>query len=426
MSYISAQMVVNTVNTISDSVHFPDNALRRSGRNERVLSYQTGFGKDDGAYASPANFPTEAFAPSCQQICLKYFPTSMRNDVSGYFKNGTVPMPFCASSRKFQPTSSSEGLADSSFAIPAEGIQCDAASKKNCEQESALDEAFPEGTFEGYASVFQAVDQQGDALAPGAFQASLEAWKAEGHLPKLLWQHDPRTPIGVWDFMEEDDYGLFVRGHLLLDLPKAREAYVLLKTGVVDGLSIGFLPRQVHEEGGVRVLDQVDLFEVSLVTFMANPLAYVTTCKGGQSQTSEPRGFRAASQNSAREGEELSPWKPLRRIIRPGATQTSLRANSDKTACNLYERKAFPIPQALSNSERPVSHAESESAPVANPPHLKLVVGGAESAPNPTPRLEEDWTAAYRSTILFENRLRRLRRAMARVDRETEFILRGV
>ncbi len=135
------------------------------------------------------------------------------------------------------------------------------------------------GSFEGYASVFNAIDQQNERVANGAFRTTLMNWNYEGRLPKMLWQHDPQTPIGYWETMVEDDYGLFVRGKILLDIQQGREAYTLLKSGVVDGLSIGFLAKKTHMEGSVRVLDEVDLYEVSLVTFMANPHAKVTACK---------------------------------------------------------------------------------------------------------------------------------------------------
>lgn len=135
------------------------------------------------------------------------------------------------------------------------------------------------GAFEGYASVFGEVDQHQEIVSKGAFQNSLDKWRNKKCLPKMLWQHDPKHPIGVWQHMEENDYGLYVKGHLLLDVQKGHDAYCLLKTGVVDGLSIGFQINQSHFENNIRVLDDIELFEVSLVTFMANPLAKVTSCK---------------------------------------------------------------------------------------------------------------------------------------------------
>lgn len=135
------------------------------------------------------------------------------------------------------------------------------------------------GVFEGYASVFGAVDQQNESVAKGAFQETLAQWRQQERWPKMLWQHEPQTPIGLWETMQEDDYGLFVRGRLLLDLQRGREAYTLLKSGIVDGLSIGYFAKRSHKEGNVCVLDKIDLYEVSLVTFMANPYAKVTSCK---------------------------------------------------------------------------------------------------------------------------------------------------
>lgn len=216
------------------------------------------------------------------------------------------------------------------------------------------------GTFEGYASVFNAIDQQNDAIAPGAFTASLAKWKKEGHLPKLLWQHDPHEPIGLWDFMEEDTYGLFVRGHLLLNLPKGREAYVLLKEGVVDGLSIGFLPRKSHPEGRTRVIDQVDLYEVSLVTFMANPLAYVTSCKERVKHVANSSETKAASF---------------------GAT--------------------IPL---------------TPKVPLVECQHLRLIKGNPEEEAKKTDP-DRSWTEDYRSTIQWMDRLRDLRQAMNRADK---------
>lgn len=142
-----------------------------------------------------------------------------------------------------------------------------------------------DGSFSGYASVFGVTDSQGEEVASGAFGLSLKAWAESGKMPKLLWQHDYRQPIGLWREIREDDHGLFVKGQLLLDLAQGREAYSLLKNGVVDGLSIGFITvrarRAEGRNGGskVRILEEVNLKEVSLVTFAANPKAKVERVK---------------------------------------------------------------------------------------------------------------------------------------------------
>lgn len=142
-----------------------------------------------------------------------------------------------------------------------------------------------DGSFSGYASVFGVTDSQGEEVASGAFDLSLKAWAQMGKLPKLLWQHDYRRPIGLWREIREDNHGLYVQGRLLLELAQAREAYSLLKNGVVDGLSIGFMTvraRRVDWRNGasqVRVLEEVNLQEISLVTFAANPKAKVEHVK---------------------------------------------------------------------------------------------------------------------------------------------------
>lgn len=136
-----------------------------------------------------------------------------------------------------------------------------------------------DGVFEGYASVFAIKDFHNDVIPKGAFEKSLTAWHKMGQLPKLLWQHDHCAPIGKWLVIQEDDHGLFVRGQLLLDLQKGREAYTLLRAGCVDGLSIGFNVLRARKGQGVRLIQEIDLQEISLVTFAANERARVTAVK---------------------------------------------------------------------------------------------------------------------------------------------------
>jgi HK97 family phage prohead protease len=138
------------------------------------------------------------------------------------------------------------------------------------------------GVFEGYASVFNVVDQVQDKIAPGAFKESLAAHRKSSRQPPLLWQHDAQEPIGAWREMYEDNHGLFVKGDLFIkDIALAKEAYKLLKENVVTGLSIGYRTQESHfeQKGGVRVLTKLDLMEVSLVTFPANEMARVSSVK---------------------------------------------------------------------------------------------------------------------------------------------------
>lgn len=134
----------------------------------------------------------------------------------------------------------------------------------------------PSGFFRGYASVFNHLDYQGDRVIKGAFLNSLRSWREKGALPKMLWQHDPTKPIGQWLKIDEDQKGLYVEGQILLDLQLGREAYALIKAGVVDRLSIGYRVDQAKtNKVGERELTKLDLQEISLVTFAANSAACV-------------------------------------------------------------------------------------------------------------------------------------------------------
>jgi HK97 family phage prohead protease len=138
-----------------------------------------------------------------------------------------------------------------------------------------LDDA---GSFEGYASVFGVKDSYGEVVAAGAFKQSLKAFKASKTMPALLWQHNAREPIGTHTEIKEDDHGLFIRGQLVLEVQRAREAHALLKAKAINGISIGFMPKKwkFDEESKLLTLTEVDLWENSLVTFPANPEARVS------------------------------------------------------------------------------------------------------------------------------------------------------
>lgn len=138
---------------------------------------------------------------------------------------------------------------------------------KFCKPETGL--TLSDGqSIAGYASVFGLRDKGGDTVLPGAYAASLQRLAARGDHVRMLWQHDPAQPIGIWDQVFEDAHGLFVKGRLLPDVARAREAGALVQAGALDGLSIGYrtVRAQALATGG-RNLVELDLWEVSLVTF---------------------------------------------------------------------------------------------------------------------------------------------------------------
>jgi len=141
-----------------------------------------------------------------------------------------------------------------------------------------IKEISEEGYFSGYGSVFDVVDDWDDVIVRGAFAETLQK-----KTPVMLWQHDSAEPIGVYERIREDEIGLWLEGRLLLDIEKGREAHILLKNRAIRGLSIGFLPLawewETRDNTRVRVLKDIDLWEVSLVTFPANPKAVVDEVK---------------------------------------------------------------------------------------------------------------------------------------------------
>ena len=139
-----------------------------------------------------------------------------------------------------------------------------------------------EGTFYGYGSIFNNTDLGNDVVVNGAFTKSLARTGPKG--VKLLYQHKSDMPIGVFEEIEEDGKGLKVKGRLALGTQAGREAYELLKMGALDGLSIGFRvsPKGQEYDGKSkkRFIKEVDLMEISLVTFPMNPKARVRSVKG--------------------------------------------------------------------------------------------------------------------------------------------------
>ncbi len=138
------------------------------------------------------------------------------------------------------------------------------------------------GQFSGYGSVFNVVDKGGDIVAPGAFAESLDTWRKNGRAVPVLWQHDPGQPIGSWEDLKEDDYGLLGNASLWLDeAPYAKLAHKGMQTKTITGLSIGYRVKQhsVNSSTGVYTLEKLDLVEISVVTNPMNDEARVAGVK---------------------------------------------------------------------------------------------------------------------------------------------------
>ena len=146
--------------------------------------------------------------------------------------------------------------------------------------------------FKGYGAVFGNVDSYGDVIEEGAFTKTLKAAQKSGNFPAMLLQHggwgmtaEDLMPAGVWTDLGEDGKGLKSAG-TLADIPKARDAYTLMKMTprpAIDGLSIGYYAREWAERSKPdeprRRIKRIDLVEISLVTFPANGKARVQGIK---------------------------------------------------------------------------------------------------------------------------------------------------
>lgn len=125
--------------------------------------------------------------------------------------------------------------------------------------------------IEGYASLFDRIDLGRDVVLPGAFENSLQRRPARDI--RMLWQHDPSEPVGIWTEISEDRNGLRVRGRLSPDVQRARELAALIAQGAIDGLSIGFRAVRARRDphAKLRRIAEIDLWEISLVTFPLLP-----------------------------------------------------------------------------------------------------------------------------------------------------------
>ncbi len=193
-----------------------------------------------------------------------------------------------------------------------------------------------DGTIEGYGSVFGVRDNYDDVIAKGAFIQSLKDHKAAGTMPAMLWQHDADKPIGVWTEMVEDEKGLRIKGQLAMETVKGKEAHALLKMGAINGLSIGFMSKQwaYDRETEVRTLTEIDLWEVSLVTFPANEKARVTNVKSAD-EMATPKDAEKALRDAGFSKSDATAF--VSRVMRMGEVRSD-SANSTAVAMKAADR----------------------------------------------------------------------------------------
>ncbi len=130
--------------------------------------------------------------------------------------------------------------------------------------------------FGGYACLFNQLDLGNDIILPAAFNGSFSLDKLSQ--VRMLWQHDPSQPIGRWEEIKVDKKGLYVVGRLSLNNHQSHDIATMLNDKIVDGLSIGFKTRRAIQkrQESVRYIQDLELWEISIVTFPMQPNARIT------------------------------------------------------------------------------------------------------------------------------------------------------
>lgn len=171
------------------------------------------------------------------------------------------------------------------------------------------------GLIEGYASVFNITDMMSDVCLPGCFLASLEAHKEAKTMPAMLMSHDQTVPVGKWLEMYEDDYGLYVKGRLTMDVQAAKDTFSLALDDALS-LSIGYSSVSSHydQERQANILEVVNLGEVSFVALAANSQAKITSVKHLNTVRDYEQALRTDYGLSKRDAKKLvmGGWKAFR------------------------------------------------------------------------------------------------------------------
>ncbi|OCG24734.1 primosome assembly protein PriA [Gilliamella sp. wkB108] len=198
--------------------------------------------------------------------------------------------------------------------------------KKRLDMPFEIKSVSDSGAFTGYGSVFGVKDSYSDIVIKGAFTKSLNMWKEKGRLPVLLWQHKMDEPIGYYTKMVEDDNGLYLEGQLLIDDdPLAKRAHAHMKAKSLSGLSIGYILNDYDydKEKSAFILKEIDLWEVSVVTFPANDEARIDNVK------------------SIFESGDIPPPKEIERVLRDvGLSRTQAKAFMSEGYSSLKQRDA--------------------------------------------------------------------------------------
>lgn len=234
-----------------------------------------------------------------------------------------------------------------------------------------IKEITAEGTFEGLLSPYGNIDHGGDIVEPGAYKKTLVE---RGSVVPLLWQHKTEFPIGTLALEDRQD-GLWCRGQLQMELPKAQEAYICLKNRIIKGLSIGFETVKDFVEGGIRHLKEIRLFEGSVVTFPMNELAMVTAIKALEGQKGDfNQEFDKIQTFSAFYQMQSALSDALRSIVWADATKDEKVSMCNTVLTQFSEAFSTYFPKYLDAIE--AEYGPSEAWESSIKPEIKAILAG--------------------------------------------------
>jgi HK97 family phage prohead protease len=251
----------------------------------------------DDTYTTEAEAIARARAIGCSGMhsidedgTVLYMPCESHDEYLEVIGTETAQYDYDEDGKKKPKRKKSDCSCDDEFSVMQIAVPCEIKMGHDEEKED-------EGRFEGYASIFGNTDLGNDVIVKGAFRKTLRRTGVKG--VKLLYQHKTDMPIGVFEKIREDEKGLHVQGKLALGTQAGREVYELMKMGALDGMSIGFRtnPKGHHYDAKTkrRMINELELMEISVVTFPMNPKAKVEQVKGADMSIREwENGLRDA------------------------------------------------------------------------------------------------------------------------------------
>ena len=183
-----------------------------------------------------------------------------------------------------------------------------------------MDDEDDKGVIKGYASMFDNVDSDDDVITRGAYAKTLQE---NSERIAFLYQHNMQQPIGKPLSMKEDDKGLYIEAKIS-NSSLGKDVKTMVSEGILKEFSVGFIPIKEEIVGNYNHIKEIKLFEFSLVTLAANPLAQVTEYKGTKSVD-----------NLIDEFDELI--KMCRKLDNPHLIEFQLRMLREKSSLILLE-----------------------------------------------------------------------------------------